>query len=131
MASNASYSVGQYPLMTPTWNAPAWYPVNHGTSTANSVPPPPGFNSTPTPTPTITTANSSLNPATQPKKGNQKAKSTPVSDDELKNHPIYKNMLSQLEVCRGTNVTLSNKVSRLEESIRILESKNLYLQDEN
>jgi hypothetical protein len=44
---------------------------------------------------------------------------------------LYKNQLSQLEVCRGSNVSLSNKVSRLEESIRIIESKNLYLQDEN
>ena len=28
-------------------------------------------------------------------------------------------------------MSLSNKLSRLEESLRILESKNLYLQDEN
>ena len=49
----------------------------------------------------------------------------------MKNHPLYKNQISQLEICRGTNVSLSNKISRLEESICILENKNLYLQDEN
>ena len=40
-------------------------------------------------------------------------------------------MINQLEVCRGTNVSLSNKLTKLEETVRILQSKNIYLQEEN
>ena len=53
------------------------------------------------------------------------------SEEEIKSSPLYKNLLNQLEVCRGTNVSLSNKISKLEETVKIQQSKNLYLQEEN
>ena len=69
--------------------------------------------------------NKSMSQSNSTSKGDpKKVKVTKVTDDELKNHPLYKNQLAQLEVCRGTNVSLSNKISRLEESLRILENKN-------
>ena len=34
-------------------------------------------------------------------------------------------------MCPGTNVSISNKISKLEETVKILQSKNLYLQEEN
>ena len=43
------------------------------------------------------------------------------SDEEIKSSPLYKSLTHQLEVCRGTNVSLSNKISKLEETVRILQ----------
>ena len=54
---------------------------------------------------------------TTTKNAPSKVKNSKMSDDDVKNHPLYKNQISQLEICRGTNVSLSNKISRLEETI--------------
>ena len=90
--------------------------------------------------PQVSTSNTSSDPRSKeavsvPTNANPPPKSavktTKISDADIKNHPLYKNQLSQLEICRGTNVSLSNKLSRLDESVRIMETKNLYLQDEN
>ena len=34
-----------------------------------------------------------------------KTKNNKLLDQDVKNHPLYKNQLSQLEVCRGTNIS--------------------------
>ena len=113
-----SSGTSNQPLQT---SAPPFHPA--GTSTASS-----GMSANPA------VANSQTINTHQPttaKNVPPKVKNPKMSDDDVKNHPLYKNQISQLEICRGTNVSLSNKISRLEESIRILENKNLYLQDEN
>ena len=53
-----------------------------------------------------------------------------LPDEDVKSHPLFKNMQSQVETCRGINVQLSTKITRLEETVRILETKNLYQQEE-
>ena len=53
-----------------------------------------------------------------------------MQDEDVKSHPLFKNMQSQVETCRGINVQLSTKMTRLEETVRILETKNLYQQEE-
>ena len=55
---------------------------------------------------------------------------TKIADEDVKSHALYKNLISQIETCRGINVQLSTKNTRLEETVRILETKNLYQQEE-
>ena len=43
------------------------------------------------------------------------------SDEEIKSSLKYKSLTRRLEVCQGTNVSLSNKISKLEETVRILQ----------
>ena len=50
---------------------------------------------------------------------------------KVRNHPLYKSILSQVEVCRGTNVQQAIQITKLEESLQILQTQNLYLQEEN
>ena len=51
-----------------------------------------------------------------------------IVDSDVKSHPLFKNLQTQVETCRGINVQLSTKNTRLEETVRILETKNLYQQ---
>ena len=53
-----------------------------------------------------------------------------ISEADIKSHPLYKNLQTQVETCRGINVQLSTKSTRLEETVRILETKNLYQKEE-
>ena len=64
----------------------------------------------------------------KPQKTNKPSEKKSVAD--IKSHPLFKNLQTQVETCRGINVQQSSKITRMEETIRILETKNLYQQEE-